>query len=272
MAMEAQFNPDTGSGEIISGGGGSQEQPQVSAQELSDAAQSRAFRNTAENLTQRANQKEGIDAGQFGAGSVDLEIKLQETQQELYQLQNGTLPNNPLRMLQLEALQNRLAEELVTGEPTPSVAPPELEDQWDPKADLEEGLASDPAVQSTLSWSAETFSQEVNETFNEMLGHAKKAETTQRMVQELKNLKANPDSFTTVDSSELGELSQHTIDWFSAEYSPDIAKQVETISAAVRGGVATKRDAMALVVGSPGLMQAFLAAAHNPDVDFTLGL
>ena len=105
-----------------------------------------------------------------------------------------------------------------------------------------------------------------------MLAAPQKAETTQRMVQELKNLKANPDSFTTVEASEMGEIDQQTLDWFSTEYSPDIAKQVKTISAAVREGVATKRDAMALVVKSPGLMQAFLAAAHNPDVDFTLGL
>ncbi len=269
---EVQFNPDTGSGEFVGRNNNfeAEQQSEVSAQELSDGAQSRAFRNTAENLTQRAYEKEGVGAAQVGAGDVDLEIRLQETQQELFQLQNGTLPHNPLKMLQLEALQNRLASELVSGESTPSVAPPELNEEWDPKADLEAGLASDPAVQETLSWSADTFSQEVNETFNEMLAAPQKAETTQRMVQELKNLKANPDSFTTAE--EMNEISQQTIDWFSTEYSPDIAKQVKTISAAVRNGVATKRDAMALVVKSPGLMQAFLRAAHDPEVDFTLGL
>ena len=90
------------------------------------------------------------------------------------------------------------------------------------------------------------------------------------MVQELKNLQANPESHTT--NSEQNEISQQTLDWFSTEYSPEISKRVNTISSAVRKGVATRHDAMALVVKSPGLMQAFLAAAHNPDVDFTLGL
>ena len=166
MAMEAQFNPATGSGEIISGDSPNEQNNQVSAQDLSDQAQARAFRNTAENLSQRAFEKQGGDVSQVGSGDVDVEIKLQETQRELYQLQNGTLPSNPLRMLQLEALQNKLAESLVSGEPVLDTAPPE--EPWDPKADLEEGLASDPAVQETHQWRADAFSEETNKPLHEM--------------------------------------------------------------------------------------------------------
>lgn len=274
MANRVTFNPDTGTGEFIGNNNDIQyeQQEEINHQELIQHQQDRSFRNTAEFLSRRSVEKEGNDVKQVGAGSIELEVALQEAQKELYQLQNGQLPSNPLRMMQLEALQNQLASRLVGGESAPQVNQESSNDDWDLKADLEEGLASDPAVQNTLQWSADTFSQDTNESFNGLLDASTDAETTQNMVQTLKDLRSNPDAFTTVESSQLNPLSQPTLDWFSSEYSPAIAKEVATINAAVRNGVASKGDAMALVMKSPQLMSAFLAAAHNPNVDFTLGL
>ncbi|MDC0277602.1 hypothetical protein OAK87_01360 [bacterium] len=269
MSREVQFNPDTGSGEFVGGSAAKHEQ-QASAQEMADVNQARAFRNTTEHLSQRAAEKKGSGSSQVGSGGVELEMKLQETQRELYQLNNGALPHNPLRMLELQALQERLASELV-GVDAPSFEQ-EVEEVPDIQKDLEENLANDPAVKETLQWSSTTFSNEVNETFNAFLDSSKDAVTTQSMVQELKTLRSNPDAFSTAEPSAMNAVSQQTLQWFSTEYSPKIAQDVHTISEAVRNGVTSKADAMKLVMKSGELRNAFLTAAHNPEVDFTLGL
>ena len=268
---EVTFNPDTGSGEFVQRGG-SQPEPQ-SLQERADIQQAVSFRNTSQHLSDRARQKEGSDLTQVGGGNIEAEIRLQETQRELSDMVSGKIPHNALRMLQLESLQNTLASHLVGGESGANASLEDAPEQWtekDLKTDLEEGLASDPKTQETIKWSAETFSNDNNSLFNEILDHSANAETTQQFVATLGEIKKNPDSFNT--SEVVSDLSPTTIQHIETEFGADLARDISTLTAAVANGVCTRQEAILNAVRNPKLAGAMLQLAQDPNVDFTLSL
>ena len=270
---EFTFDPATGSG-VETRGGLPVEQQGPSLQEAADAVNARSHSATAQHLAERAQQKAGRDTTQVG-GSHDLaaEMKLQSIQKELYELNNGQRPSDPLRMAQLEQQQVQLAELLVggTGEDVQEQQPAKEWGVDDLKTDLETELSNDPKVQETINWASQEFEPEVVTQFNEFLDDATKPESVQGLVNTLSELKKDPDSYST-STTEIAEVPETTLQWFATEYSSEIADQVNTIATAVRTGTVDRASAMKTVMKSPQLFRAMMDAAHNGEVDFKLAL
>ena len=270
---EFTFDPATGSG-VETRGGLPVEQQGPSLQEAADAVNARSHSATAQHLAERAQQKAGRDTTQVG-GSHDLaaEMKLQSIQKELYELNNGQRPSDPLRMAQLEQQQVQLAELLVggTGEDVQESQPAKEWGVEDLKADLETELSNDPKIQETINWASQEFEPEVVTQFNEFLDDATKPESVQGLVNTLSELKKDPDSYST-STTEIAEVPETTLQWFATEYSSEIADQVNTIATAVRTGTVDRASAMKTVMKSPQLFRAMMDAAHNGEVDFKLAL
>lgn len=281
--MEVSFNPATGAGEVVSRGSGnnnygssdgSHEGP--SLQEKADFWSKNARDNTARHLAERElGSRTDVGGRGVNLDTAAAEQTLLANQRALTDAQGR---GDHLEVERLQLLVEQQAQALVTGTPQQNLEEAKLEKQYDQErsqqfeAEAIDELAADPKTQETFNWASQTFDKEVIETFNERLDGAS-ASDSRELTTALNKLQQNDQAYVTgVEPSQMGELSQATIGWFSQNYSPEIADQVNTIATAVRTGLVTKERAMKTVLQSKRLTNAMFAAAQSADVDFKLSL
>lgn len=265
LKMANEYIAGQTAAEFYSSEQGSQESTEVNYQEAANINAARARENTASFLAGRHDRT-------LQVGGTSGDEQLISLQRELNNAHNS---GDLMKVERLERQVYEMASGIVGG-PDASRSQ-ESYYETEPKSDLDdlltaeaEGLASDPSVQSALNWAQQTLPTETVQMWNELTDAASKPETIQAYARELKNLQANPDSFST--EAELNPLSDATLQYFSNEYSPEISQQVATLSAAVRNGVCSRQQAMITAIKSPGLAKAMLDAAHNGGIDFKLAL
>ncbi len=262
---EYTFNPDTGSGEQVVRGGGAEPS---SLQERSDVQQDISFRNTAEHLSQRQAQREGNDITQVASGSLEIEQRLQETQLELYKLENGS-ENNPLKALQLQALAQRLAEELVSGSsntPAPqSIEDTKVENREDDLADMRDGMRNDPSIQAALEWGGENLDPTVVKAIQYGLS-SDDPQFLEETVTTVQEIYRGREHVQKLDSHEdVGELSEQTLHYFSETFNDETAKNVQLINYGIRSGKLSMAEATKQSI-KLGILKPMLQAAKElPD-------
>ena len=255
---EYSFNPVTGQGEAV---GRSADSAPPSAQEQSDVNQQRSFNNTANHLSERAAQKAGTDAQQFGGGDLEVEIKLQEVQQELHRRTNGQLAHDPLRVLQLEALATQLAASLVGESTAPAEPEPLVEDQ----ESNDEILDIYPNFRETLQFAADNLPNESAAEWNTFLQSDNKHER-QCAAAVLDEFQKNPDSFTTAPTP----LSEADVAAIESELGAEAAHEVITVNAALAAGHASPQDVMSLAMKSPSLYRSIKQLASKGLISISL--
>ena len=279
--MEVQYNPETGSGEVITRAG--QQPAEQSLQERADIQQAVSFRNTSQHLQARSAQKNGYDPTAVGGTqNLEMEQALQQAQLALHRHNTGAQQVSTLEHLQLQQRVQMLAERLVTGESVPTDSPgpeqlqqeqpaenpEEVDDRIDELNDLRDTLRNDDALNNALDWASETLDDSVTEAIRLRLNNENPDQLKQG-TDLVKTIYNNRESIQTVDSGEdVGELSDAHLQYFESNFGAETARNIALINHGIRTGKLTMGQATSQSL-KLGILQPMLQAAREFD-DFNI--
>ena len=201
------------------------------------------------------------------AGSLQLEAKLAEVQQNLHRLRqnNGSF----LEIANQEALAQTLAERLVTGEGGgEALGPDTFDENNDPPDSYENGFDaanelkgkySPDSVDQTLAWAAEGLSPEVVETFNAHM--AKNDEQAYAAFEQLRQVQQHPELLTT-DPEEFSAITPDLVNELESQFG-EAGKTLGLISFGIANGKLTRGAAAQAVMRDPELAQVAMTAARQ---------
>ena len=231
---------------------------EVNVQEALDRSSQRSIDNAERNLSRRAEQKIG-----FAEGNLELESQLQNVQQKIYKLENGSSTNH-LEMMQLQAQAQLLAERLTSSGFTQD----DINNRFDESNDLETGYnATDDlvgkygqeSVSHTLNWAAQGgVSTEVAEAFNDALG--RNDESSFGAFESLRMLAQNPEYVNTGEHENIGVdlgIANELAEQFGLP-----GQQLAAISHAIATGKCSRAQAAQMVLRNPELAQTAMVAAR----------
>ena len=256
MSPEFSYDPSTGEGFQV-GPGGQPIEEGPSSQELADIHQARSIENTARHLTQRQNNISDLGANP----NLEAEAELQQLQAQLFA---GDFANPIEEQILLQKCE-QLAQTLVGGVPfeeQTSLAPSKSEGQQYADQLAEE----DPQLLEALNNAADVLETSAIENVNAALGSddpivvAAAADAVRNVTSEM------------VSSGAGSQLDHNAISFFNEYAGEEISNDINTLTAAVVSGAVSRADAMQTAMRSPRMMQAMMAAAADPNVNFKLAL
>ena len=255
---EYTFNPATGQSEETRNGAPIEGITEPSLQERSDAVQANLFRQTSQHLADRAFRKsQGVATDETpGLGTLKTELKLQQVQQQLFEI--GDTDPTKSALLQHEAQQ--LAELLTTGTvSSPADAVSETDSPEETFADAIRAEKGSEAVDATLQWAADNLDSGASEVLNEVF----EGEHAEVAYEALERMQANPEM---VGSGETTPIDQAEVNQLEDLLGAEAAHTIATLNAALVAGKASKGDVLGLAMSTPNTVGRWLMQAAEAGI------